>query len=537
MKTILKVIFVSALLFSFNTKAQVQDTFSYTLLIEEVHIPNMPGIHSFAFGVHNGKWLILGGRRDGLHARQPFNAFPQAFNNTDIFVVDPASGQVWSSSVSSLPTAIAEQLQSTNMIFHQQGDTLVFIGGYGFSPTANNHITFPRITTLQVSGLVQAVMQNTSILPYFKSVEDVRFAVNGGQMGLLNNTFYMVGGHRFDGRYNPMGNPTYTQTYTHQVRKFKIDHSTNTPTISHYTTFTDALHLHRRDYNLLPQVFPNGELGFTISSGVFQPQVDLPYLYPVDIRDTGIQPITTFNQYLSNYHGAKVALYDSTFNQMSSLFFGGLSQYYYQNGQLIQDNNVPFVKTISRVSRYADGSLQEYVLPMEMPGYKGASAEFIPNSDLKMYENEVIALHRNLQDTLLLGHVVGGIASNTLNPFTANQTATQTRADTSVFTVKLIRNQSLKSEAVEVVNPYRMKVFPNPADEGFSIQLNIPNPEKAYYFLSDSKGALLQSGNLMEHQQDFGSFYVKTKNLSRQIVTLTVVLDHRHFLTQKIILK
>jgi hypothetical protein len=40
--------------------------------------------------------------------------------------------------------------------------------------------------------------------------------------------------------------------------------------ISNYQTVTDAVHLHRRDYNLLPQVFPNGELGYTISSGVFK---------------------------------------------------------------------------------------------------------------------------------------------------------------------------------------------------------------------------------------------------------------------------
>jgi hypothetical protein len=154
-----------------------------------------------------------------------------------------------------------------------------------------------------------------------------------------------------------MGNPTYVQTYTNEVRKYKINNAGSSPSILNYSTITDAIHLHRRDYNLLPQIFPsNRTFGYTISSGVFQPTVDLPYLYPVDIFENSINPINNFNQYLSNYHSAKTFLYDSINNQMHNIFFGGMSQYYYQNGTLLQDNLVPFVKTISRLSRYEDGS-------------------------------------------------------------------------------------------------------------------------------------------------------------------------------------
>jgi hypothetical protein len=57
--------------------------------------------------------------------------------------------------------------------------------------------------------------------------------------------------------------------------------------INNYTSITDGVHLHRRDYNLLAQVFPNGELGYTISLGVFQINADLPFLYLVDIKASG----------------------------------------------------------------------------------------------------------------------------------------------------------------------------------------------------------------------------------------------------------
>ena len=39
----------------------------------------------------------------------------------------------------------------------------------------------------------------------FRVINDPVFKITGGQMGLLDSTFYLVGGHLFDGRYNPMG--------------------------------------------------------------------------------------------------------------------------------------------------------------------------------------------------------------------------------------------------------------------------------------------------------------------------------------------
>jgi len=274
MKILYKIVF-----FLISSFAISQTTFDYQVQLNPITIPNFPGIHSYAFAQHNGKWLIIGGRVDGIHARQPFNAFPASSNNTNIYVVDIATNQFWSASVNSLTT----------------------VGGYAFSATANDHITFNKMTSVDVPNLINAVINGTSIASNFKQMTDENLAVNGGHLAKISNTFYLVGGHRFDGRYNPMNNPTFRQTYTNSIKKFQIDNSGSQLSISNYQVVTDAVHLHRRDYNLLPQVFPNGELGYTISSGVFQINVDLPFLYPVDIKETGYFPQTTFNQYLSNY--------------------------------------------------------------------------------------------------------------------------------------------------------------------------------------------------------------------------------------------
>jgi hypothetical protein len=142
-------------------------------------------LHSFAYAQYNNKWLIIGGRKDGMHARQPFNAFPSANNNTTMYVVDINTNQVWSSSVNILPISIAEQLQSSNMNFIQHEDTLYVIGGYAYSNTEADHITFPYLTTIKISETIQAIIQGQNVSSFIKQLFDERFAICGGQAGIF----------------------------------------------------------------------------------------------------------------------------------------------------------------------------------------------------------------------------------------------------------------------------------------------------------------------------------------------------------------
>jgi len=511
--------------------AKAQD-FNYTVQLSPVAIPGLPGLHSYVFAQSNGKWLIIGGRKDGLHARQPNSSFAQAQNNTNIYVVDVAAKQMWSSSISSLPTGLAEQLQSTNMNFYQQDDTLYIIGGYAYATSATNHITFPNLTTVQVAATIQAVINSASITPYFKQITDTAFAVTGGHLGKIGDTFYLVGGQKFTGRYNPMGNPTYTQAYTNQVRKFKVDNSGSQLSFSDYTTITDAVHLHRRDYNLMPQIFPDGTQGYTISSGVFQVSADLPFLYPVDIKASGHTPVTSFNQYLSNYHSASTSLYDSNSNTMHSLFFGGMSQYYYQNGTLAKDDNVPFVKTISRVTRSANGTLTEYQLPVEMPALKGASAEFIPNHNISRYESEIIKMHHFSSDTILIGYIYGGILSPSINPFGSNQTSS-TNADNTVYEVKLIKDTTTGIATINGSNPFDVLIFPNPAKDKINIEVSGTEFRKADYYITSMDGRILQLGMFKKEALSGKRYTIEFEhNIPPQNLKLTIAFDDMFYVTQ-----
>lgn len=469
-----------------------QTNFPYEISLEPLFVNGLDGLQSYAFGQHDGKWLLLGGRRDGLHARQPFNAFPASQNNTEIYVVSPESGEVWSTSVLPLPTGIQEQLQATNIQFFQDGGTLHLVGGYGYSNSAGDHVTFPNLLAVDVPGLMNAIENSQPIGSYFKQITDERLAVTGGHLGKIGSQFYLIGGHRFDGRYNPMNHPTFVQTYTNAIRKFAIESGNSSLAISNFSETTDPLHLHRRDYNLLPQIFPDGEFGYTLFSGVFQINQDLPFLYPVDIKEDSHSPVTSFNQYLSQYHSASIALFDASENAMHNLFFGGMSQYYYNGDNLVQDDMVPFVKTISRVSRAADGELEEVRLPVEMPALLGAGAEFIPNENLEMAAPEIVRLPSTISDSLFLGYIFGGIESPQLNPFNFNNTGVTT-ATVRIFKVFVKKSMANAVGEVRLVgyHHFRIEAIPNPTKNGiFQLKINAPEAGLLEIFMTDVSGHL-----------------------------------------------
>lgn len=534
MKTAKSYLFMLLLLLS--NLSFSQNTFDYQVALTPIQVPGLPGLHSYAFGQHNDKWLVIGGRKDGLHARQPFNAFPASQSNTDLYVIDVTAQAFWTASLNTLPTAIAEHLQATNMNFLQAEDTLYIIGGYAFSATANDHVTFPNLTTVQVPALIDAIIQGSAIQPFFKQITDTAFAVTGGQLGKIGDTFYLVGGQKFEGRYNPMGHPTYTQTYTNAIRTFTIDNSGSQLSFSDYTTISDPVHLRRRDYNLLPQIFPDGTRGYTISSGVFQMNVDLPFLYPVDITPNGYTPITTFNQYFSNYHSAKVAMYDSLNNRMHSLFFGGMSQYYSQNGVLTKDDKVPFVKTISLLTRLADSSLHEYQLPTEMPALAGASAEFILNPQLA-FEEEILMLNKLPQDTVTIGHILGGIMSPSLNPFSVNQT-NQTRADPTIYAVQLVHSPTMGLSEIRGLHTFDFKLYPNPAEYEIHLAYQLASPMKVTYFISNENREILAQGEFPPLSAgDQHQIILLDPTVPPQLLSITLIADYKFFTSKKFIKK
>ena len=237
-----------------------------------------------------------------------------------------------------------------------------------------------------------------------------------------------------------MNHPTFTQQYTNSIRKFSIHDNGSELKVTHFKVITDTVNLHRRDYNVIPQIMPNGEEGLTAFSGVFQVSADLPFLNCVNIDSTGYKVNNNFAQYYNHYHCAHIPLYSASENEMHNLFFGGIAQYQDSAGILVQNTDVPFVKTIARVTRNSTGTMTEYKLPVEMPAYLGAGSEFIRAENLPAFDNEVIKLDELTADSTFAGYIFGGIISDEPNIFWINDGG-QSAANSQIFKVFILKNR------------------------------------------------------------------------------------------------
>ncbi len=464
----------------------------FQLTVTETTLPGWPGLQSFAQGRVDDQWVLLGGRTDGLHRRQPFAAFDPDFNNDRIYVVDLAGGQSWSAPLTGLPAAVTAQLQSSNMQFLQREETLYLVGGYGYSPQEAEWVTHPQLLAVDLPGLAQAVIQGTDLAPHFRMLTDERLQVTGGYLGWLDGEFYLVGGQHFEGRYNPMGpnhGPGFFQAYTNAIRKFQVADDGQALSLANYNEVVDTAHLHRRDLNVVPQVFPDGTQGFTVFSGVFRYDADLPWLHPVDITPAGHTLRADFQQFLSHYHCAHLPLFSAAANEMHTVFLGGISQYFINpEGVLTDDPEVPFVRTISLVTRGADNSLLEYKLG-DLPGLLGASAAFLPAPGLPLLFDGIIDLDA-LADGQVLGHLVGGIESSLPNVFFLNGDDLSV-ASARLFELKLSKTSGTEADRIGGEQYFGLSLFPNPLQDKLTVNFSVPVDDTVRLTISDAAGRIL----------------------------------------------
>jgi len=410
---------------------------TFEVRVEPIDWVSSIGLQSFAWAQQDGYWLLVGGRLDGLHRRQPFASFDIAGHNKQLMVLQLASGKIWTAPLTELPATMQDQLSATNMAFITKGEYLYIAGGYGYSTTEKNHTTYPNLLALQVKKLIEAIKTGSTLMPHIRQVSDPKFAVTGGALKKIDNQFYLVGGQRFIGRYNPHGpdhGPGFVQEYTNAIRRFTIEDNSEKILVTHLTETIDTANLHRRDFNVVPQIMPDGKQGLTAFSGVFRSDADLPYLSSVNITGKGHYVQPGFEQFYNHYHCANIPLYSAKANEMHTLFFGGIAQYYDSAGVTMKDDNVPFVRTIARVSRDAGGLMKEYKLTNEMPALLGAGAEFIPLENLPLFANGVIKMDELPQGTTLIGYIFGGIQSTAPNVFWSN-TGKQSSANATLYKI------------------------------------------------------------------------------------------------------
>lgn len=444
----------------------------FSIAVEPTTVSGLGGIQSYAFGQHNGKWLIVGGRLDGLHKRQPFASFDVAGHNNQLVVVDIENNQVWTAPLHSLSARLQEQLSATNMNFYQTKGYLYCVGGYGYSQTEDDHITYPYLSVLNVEAVIAAVIHKQDFAPFIRQYEDSLFQVTGGRLRKLGETFYLLGGQKFMGRYNPHDGPSFEQTYTNEIRRFEIKDNGIDLQVKHIGVYKDSMLLHRRDYNAEPQIMPNGKQGITMFSGVFKPTADLPFLHAVTVESDGFALQKGFEQLYNHYHCATIPMYAESANQMHTVFFGGIAQFFDSSGILVQDDDMPFVKTIARVTRDAMNEMVEYKLPVQMPALLGAGSEFIPHHTLAFYDNGVLKFEELMPDSAIcIGYIFGGIVSNAPHVFWSHMD-NQSAANSQVFKVFLTRNTAIQEDSIALQANSFQKVRVYPQKEGVRLEVD-----------------------------------------------------------------
>lgn len=418
-----------------------------------------PNIHSVVAGDWNGQWVILAGRTNGLHGLTGMAAFDPAYENREIWVIDPAGKQSWhksleTSAASGLTQDQVDSLSSVNAEFYQDGETLLIAGGYGFKRSVSDHVTYDTLTAVHLPGMVAWVKEpagsETSMASdHVDQIIDNYFQVTGGGLERTGVEYQLIFGQNYAGRYRPNFNGIYRK----QVRRFRVDLSNGLviPDATKESTPQDEA-FRRRDLNVAtmlqrgaePDTFEEVAVAlsgvFTPEGGVFTVPVVIEAGGKVTMQDPAAS--TTMKQALQVYHCAEAGLYHRATDEMHLLLFGGLTiqEYDRVNESWLIDNNAPFTNQCSVVVRNKDGNFRQYLLPVRFPEILvdgkelrfGTNAEFFYQAEVPRLHPQVIDL-AEIREPTVIGHIFGGLVADAGN-------GGNTGSSGRVFEVLLIPN-------------------------------------------------------------------------------------------------
>lgn len=495
---------LALLVFTPLASAQTESLPFSVEIVEREH-PALPALHSFAAGHHNGEWLLVTGRTDGLHGFGE-NPFPEEYATTKIWVIDPASGDAWSASINEFDGPLRESLRVTNAQHVQLGEMLYVVGGYGHSADAGTMITFPTLTAIDLPGMIAAVKAGAPLAPHLRQMEDDRFRVTGGELEHLGEYVYLVGGNRFDGEYSGPGSEFF-QAYTYAIARFRIDDDGDALGISEYEiAASDDYQMRRRDLTVAPIVWPGEREGFALYAGVFRPEADFPWENPIyffddaDGRELLIDQ--SFSQKLGQYTAPALPLYDDASGAMHTTIFGGMAMHFVNDdGELQLDPLVPFIRDVITITRHPDGVTAELLQDFTMPGRLGTNMAYLPLEGLPQFANGVLR-PAAFDGRTLVGHLFGGLEATAPNPGRLPHTGTSF-ASRRVFDV-FVTPQSTSTAppplaAFEIEGPY-----PNPTGGDATLALVLDRDEHVRIEVLDMLGrrvALLHDAPLAAHQR------------------------------------
>lgn len=437
----------------------------FRIAIEQADFSLSTGLHSGAVGLHDGKWLLVGGRTNGMHgfANDP-NNFPPSQQNTTVYVIDPARRTIGARSLtnfkhSKLTQHEVDLLSVTSPQWYQDGDTLYMTGGYGVDSDTGQFSTKDSLIAINIPGLIRWVLHESEhpASHFIRYISDPLFRVTGGQMAKVgkHHPTLLVFGQDFEGFYF---DPTVNGDYTQQVRRFNILDDGKKLAVEKKNSLPSQPdpNYRRRDLNVVPVVRRHHDKligGLVALSGVFTLDGGawtIPVEISADGRPTMANPNDphTFKQGMNNYDSATLGLFCRDSGAMYTVLFGGISYGFFQDGQFMTDNELPFINQVTTLEIDHKGHYKQYLMKEEFPvilstqsnpGNQllfGAEAYFIPVDGTPLYSNGVVKLEKLLESEspVHVGYIVGGIQSTLPNTNSPSDSA----ASPYIFNVYVI---------------------------------------------------------------------------------------------------
>lgn len=447
----------------------------YRLTLKPFEIAGLPGLHSVAQAVYQGKLVIVTGRTNGMHDFPPQRkagliwSFPPEKANDRVYVVDLAHRKLLGSApVNDLPPRIALQLRATSTQSFSKDGRLYIAGGYGTTPDGKSMRTLDQVLAIDLAALIETVQAGGRLDTQFARRhihvgDHPALAVTGGGIEQLGSRTLLVFGHMFNGLYTTDGGVAQ-QEYSQSVRAFELLLSEELedglptvkvkylgkcpdPPLDSPQPLPDGP-FHRRDYSLAKVLAPGGSPRTGAFGGVFKGGRMEGYLTPVYITpssDTAscvpggpslgftLAEDTGASQLLSQYESVLIPVYAAGRKAMYTTSFGGISQFYWDapSRTLRQDapdfsknppvDGLPFINSVSTLRTGGPGNGDFLHVDERFPPAGGeprcpAVAPYLgANSWFVMADGLPLDHGAILLDRLaaptVIGYIFGGIAS------------------------------------------------------------------------------------------------------------------------------
>ncbi len=430
----------------------VDNSLPFRVRLKQADFQLPQGVQSYAHAGYGNKWLIVGGRVNGMHGfADDTENFPTKLQNRQVFVIDPINKKTFVRSLydpgSGLTQEQIDLLSVTAPQAYQSGKTLYMSGGYGVDSATGQLNTKNALTAIDIAGLIHWVTHphpNETAAQYIRHTYDNIFKVTGGYMNQIDEgPTLLVMGHEFNGFYMDTTQPAFQQ-YTNQVRRFYIhDDGVN-------LSFTPEAALpiipdpsyRRRDLNVVPivrKVNKKLEKSLLVLSGVFTETTGI-WTVPVEVSANGEASMadptlpSTFKQGMNNYDCATFGMFSKKTGDMYTILLGGISFGFFEQTatglQFKTDAEFPFINQATVVRTDKEGGHSQYFLPSANypyiasktvhkgnPMLFGAEGEVFLLHEIHKYSNHVLELDK-IKKSTLIGYVIGGIQSSVPNTTT-----------------------------------------------------------------------------------------------------------------------